>query len=239
MWIAVYMTVFSLASTKLPNYVIPSYPAFAIIIGSYMASWSTSPSRSELRWQSVGWICLILVGLLVFIAALVLALGRSAIRSLDGLRIDEATWDTVVWVSLLGVPLLIGGTAGLALIRWQRRWFLAPCFAATAAAMMVLFWQLLVPLADRHQTPQDIASALSETPRDKDAPPSIVVLGYLPDLPTLVERLSREPQPVIVLNEKSLESVQEHLPEGYHVTQAYAEFPKRGKVLVLEPSLRR
>lgn len=254
MWIVVYLTVFSLGSTKLPNYVIPSYPAFAIIIGSYMASWSTSPSRSESRWQSVGWTCLILVGLLVFAAPLILASGRSAIQSLDGLQFDEATWHTVRWLSLLGVPLLIGGVVGLLLIRWHRRTVLIPCFAATAVTMMVLFWQLLVPLADRHQTPQDIASALSEIPRAKDAPPSIAVLGYfrpsmvfyannavdfLPDLPTLFERLNREPRPVIVLNEKSLEQVQDHLPDGYRVTQSHAEFPKRGRVLVLEPTLRR
>jgi hypothetical protein len=197
---------------------------------------------------------LVLVGLLVLAGPFVLASGSSAIRTSDALQIDEATWRTVRWVSFLGVPLLIGGVVGLVLIRWQRRWVLAPCFAATAATMMVLFWQLLVPLADRHQTPQDIASALSEIPRGEDAPPSIAVLGYfrpsmvfyannavdfLPDVPSLVERLNRDPQPVIVLNEKSLEQVQDHLPVGYRVTQSHAEFPKRGRVLVLEPSLRR
>jgi hypothetical protein len=64
-------------------------------------------------------------------------------------------------------------------------------------------------------------------------------VDFLPDLPTLFERLNREPRPVIVLNEKSLEQVQDHLPDGYRVTQSHAEFPKRGRVLVLEPTLRR
>jgi 4-amino-4-deoxy-L-arabinose transferase-like glycosyltransferase len=256
MWIAVYLIVFSLASTKLPNYIVPAYPAFAIIIGSYMASWSSLPNLWESRWQRVGWGCMMCIGLLVIILPLILASDGSAVRLLEGLQIDDETWRTVQWVSLLGIPLVLGGMGGFVLTLWQRRRGLAPCFAITSAAMMILFWQVLVPLADQHQTPQDIASALSQTPRGKDEPPSIAVLGYfrpsmvfyannavdfLPDVPSLVERLNREPQPVIVLKEKSLQPIQQYLPEGYRVTQSRAEFPKRGRVLVLqpEPHLRR
>lgn len=254
MWIAVYLTVFSVASTKLPNYVMPAYPAFAIVIGSYIASWSSRPSIWESRWEVLGWSLMALIGLLVMTGPLVLTSGSQPPLAVNSWQIDDATWRTLRWVSLLGMPLLIGGVAGLVLCRWQWRPGLAPCFACTAVAMLVLFWQLLVPMADRHQTPQDIASALSGTPRAQNGPPSIAVLGYFrpsmvfyannavdffSDVPALVERLNRTPQPVIVLNEKSLEPLREHLPDGYRITQSYAEFPKRGTVLVLEPTLSR
>jgi 4-amino-4-deoxy-L-arabinose transferase-like glycosyltransferase len=254
MWIAVYLVVFSLASTKLPNYVIPAYPAFAMIIGVYVSTWGARPLPGESRWQAIGWSVMTAVGFLVIIGPLSLPVFESSLSSINSLSFDASTLQTLRCVSLLGVPLVIGGAAGWAMHRRGYRRALAPCFAGTAVTMMVLFWQLLVPLADRHQTPQDIASTLSQIDRDKDAPPSIAVLeffrpsmvyyagdavDFLPDVPALIERINREPKPVIVLNENSLESLQGHLPEGYRVTQSHSAFPKRGKLLVLEPTLRR
>ncbi|MFN9604748.1 MAG: ArnT family glycosyltransferase [Planctomycetota bacterium] len=254
MWIAVYLVVFSLASTKLPNYVIPAYPAFALIIGAYVATWVSSPLPGAWRWQAIGWIAMVSVGLLVIVGPLSLTFLEPSVSSIKSLSFDASTLQTLRWVSLLGVPLVIGGAAGWAMHRRGLRRALAPCFAGTAVVMMLLFWQLLVPLADRHQTPQDIATELSRIDREKDSPPSIAVfeffrpsmvyyagdaVDFLPDVSSLAERLTHEPKPVIVLNETALGKIQEHLPPGYRVTQSHAAFPKRGKVLVLEPTLRR
>ena len=50
-WAGVYLVIFSLASTKLPNYVLPAYPALALIVGIFLDGWilrtSTHPCRLD------------------------------------------------------------------------------------------------------------------------------------------------------------------------------------------------
>lgn len=49
-WLGVYLAVFSLAGTKLPSYVTPTYPALALLTGAFMAYWITQPSEVNRRW---------------------------------------------------------------------------------------------------------------------------------------------------------------------------------------------
>ena len=49
-WIGVFLVIFSIAATKLPNYVLPIYPALAILIGRFLATWKDQ--REEIpRWM--------------------------------------------------------------------------------------------------------------------------------------------------------------------------------------------
>ena len=53
-WMVVYMVVFSLARTKLPSYITPSYPGGALLIGSFLSSWSRRTWTLSPRWLSMG-----------------------------------------------------------------------------------------------------------------------------------------------------------------------------------------
>jgi 4-amino-4-deoxy-L-arabinose transferase-like glycosyltransferase len=249
-WVMVYLVVFSLASTKLPNYVAPAYPAFAIAIGYYIAQWSLVPSIAERRWQLVGWACLMGVGLLLVTVPWVLTMQTQEGTWLDRFQIDEAMQRTVRWVSAIGIPLILGGCIGMHLRLLDRRRWLAPCFSATAIATMLLFWQVIVPRADRHQTPQDIAASLLQSESDSGVAPSIAVLSYFrPSMvfyagrpihfcknnDELLEQLSSDSAPIVVLKEESLNEMRSQIPAGYRIVQRHPEFPRRGSVLVLSP----
>jgi 4-amino-4-deoxy-L-arabinose transferase-like glycosyltransferase len=62
-WIFVWFAVFSLAGTKLPSYVLPAYPALAVVCGAWAADWIAAPARrSAYRWVSAGLIVLAAAG---------------------------------------------------------------------------------------------------------------------------------------------------------------------------------
>ena len=103
-WVAVYVGVFSLASTKLPSYVTPCYPALAVLAGTFLQRWRTAVEFRSL-WLNAGFGNLILVGLLVSIG-----LPIAANYFLPG----------VAWLGLLGAIPLAGGTAAVWFQRRQR-----------------------------------------------------------------------------------------------------------------------
>jgi hypothetical protein len=123
-WAGAYLTFFSLAGTKLPSYVLPCYPALAVVTGVLIDRWlgGTAP-------VSRGWFRAALVTPAVVGAAVVVALPIVASRLLPS---DE-------WLGVLGVSLIVGAAALL----WsaRRRPHLVP---AIFAAMSVTFITSLV-----------------------------------------------------------------------------------------------
>lgn len=252
LWIATYLVVFSLASTKLPNYVVPAYPAMAIVIACYFATWWHDGTVAAVRWQYAGWVCFVLIGMTILVVPLVITSESVAPAWMDPFDLDEHMVPTLRWASLLGLPLAVGGLLGLWLRYQGKKEWMAPCFATASVAMLVLFWQVLVPMADKHQTPQDIAASIPLEDTRSGEPPSIAVLRYFRpsmvyyarrpidfciDAKALSEHLAQRPSTIVVLKEDALDEVRSQLPSGYRIVETYPEFPNRGKVLVLRPPL--
>ena len=97
-WIGVYVGLFTLARTKLPNYVAPCYPALALLAGNFLHRWSAGQVRSLLLWRRLALGSLSLVGV-----ALLIALPLAAHRYLPGEQ----------WLGIIGLVPLIGGVACL------------------------------------------------------------------------------------------------------------------------------
>lgn len=249
-WGVVYLGVFSIASTKLPNYVIPAYPALALIIGNYFASWSCVKSPWEQRWQWIGWGGLALIGLCVSIGPAILtsSFGASPTTVLDQLRIDSSMQATIRWVSLLGIPLIVGGIGGYILLTMRRHEWLSSCFAASSLSMMLIFWQIIVPLADRHQTPQDLATAIKEQQQGSERAGSIAVLNYFRpsmvyyagqkiqffnSIDEIVEQSKLDPPSVIVVQEQRVQEISDLTNDHYKISDEFPEFPRRGKIVIL------
>jgi 4-amino-4-deoxy-L-arabinose transferase-like glycosyltransferase len=105
-WVAVYLVIFSLASTKLPNYVLPAYPALAIIIGRYFAMWTQDLNSVNRVWLKTGWILLIAFGGLIALGVPGMGLiSWNGVTLLDRVGMDLLLQQRFVWLGVAGIPL--------------------------------------------------------------------------------------------------------------------------------------
>jgi 4-amino-4-deoxy-L-arabinose transferase-like glycosyltransferase len=89
-WAGAYLAFFSAAGTKLPNYVLPAYPALALLLGAWVQRWSEGEVTLP-RW--VEWTGMALLGIAgggAFAGMIVAA----RLRGLDGL----AAWSWIGWI---------------------------------------------------------------------------------------------------------------------------------------------
>jgi len=52
-WVAVWVGCFSVAATKLPSYIVPMYPAFALLIGIYIYNWMVGKTLAASWWNKI------------------------------------------------------------------------------------------------------------------------------------------------------------------------------------------
>ena len=120
-WIGVYVSMFTLARTKLPNYVAPCYPALALLAGSFLHRWAAGQVQSRLLW------CRLAIGSLVVVgAALVVGLPLAANHYLPGEQ----------WLGIIGLVPLIGGVACFWWMERGQTRFSAVTLTATAAVFV-------------------------------------------------------------------------------------------------------
>jgi 4-amino-4-deoxy-L-arabinose transferase-like glycosyltransferase len=151
-WAVVYVGFFSLAQTKLPNYVLPAYPPLALLTAHYLDRWRRGEVRPA-RWvlpvalgslAAVG--VVVAAGLLVAGGALAPAvLGDRAVAGLAG-------W---AWVGL--VPVL-AAAAGVWCLRRERRAGLIAGLAAGAVAFVGLMATLPVRAVDAYKAPRPLVA---------------------------------------------------------------------------------
>ena len=190
-WIAAYLVVFSVAATKLPNYIFPLYPALALLTARGLVRWQKQ------QVQLAAWVVPTALGLLACLGLAVATGLLLAQRWYSGL----ASW---AWVGLIPV---LGARAGYRAWRrgdvslFHRRWALtAITFVALAAAT--------VPVTlDRHRAPKALVAASGVADPQCDlrvavhqwfAPSLVFYLGRevarLPDL-AAVQRFLEIPTP--------------------------------------------
>lgn len=135
-WIAVYVGCFSLASTKLPSYVTPVYPAIALLTGCFVDAWASGRLDMPRYWPRLALGVYALVGL-----ALVLALPPLARRLFPG---EE-------WLAVLGAVPLLAGVVAMALTFARRSQTAATLFAGSAVAFTLLLMSVAAQRVDAHQ----------------------------------------------------------------------------------------
>jgi 4-amino-4-deoxy-L-arabinose transferase-like glycosyltransferase len=99
-WIAVYLGFWSLASTKLPNYIVPMYPALAIATAMLVNRWTFSPETVPRPWPWIAFTILTLVGV-----GLLVGVPLAAARLLDG----GSSLANVMPLGMVGLVPLVGG----------------------------------------------------------------------------------------------------------------------------------
>jgi 4-amino-4-deoxy-L-arabinose transferase-like glycosyltransferase len=181
-WIGVYLVFFSLASTKLPNYVLPIYPAVAVLTAAFLDRWRRGEVEPPSWALSVSLASLALVGVATA-AGLLLAGG-----------VVEVPWVRVrrypgleMWSFLGLVPLLGAGAAWWCHRRGQRNG------AVTAVALTAMVFLGILAGAgstalERFKAPRTLAAALPAEQLQRDV--RIACYGYFQ--PSLVFYCQRQ-----------------------------------------------
>jgi 4-amino-4-deoxy-L-arabinose transferase-like glycosyltransferase len=153
-WVAVYLVFFTASGTKLPNYVLPLYPALAVLTGRFLERWRLGLVRPPAWAVAVSLGSLAAAGVGVSVAVLVVS-GR-----LPGAAIRGGPWAGLEPWALLGlVPVATAAAAGWCVRCGRLR--LVPAVLCVGA---VLFVGVLAGwgsgVAEARKAPRELAEAL-------------------------------------------------------------------------------
>jgi 4-amino-4-deoxy-L-arabinose transferase-like glycosyltransferase len=228
-WAGLYLGFFSLAGTKLPSYVLPAYPALAIMIAVFLQRWIDQPQAFSQFWIRFGLGSIAVVGI-----GLCIALPIVAHLLLPG----------EYWLGVLGLIPLIGGVAAL-WWQWQDRITLVvPVVAATAILFSVSLFAVAGPRISLHQNSAPLASIARDVAGRPhlgtfaDSTPSLVYyaadrIERLADVEQVKNHLSESPQAMLVTRSKNLETLRDVLPADVVVIQRQRKFLRRDDILLL------
>lgn len=135
-WMAVWVGFFSIASTKLPSYIIPAYPAIALVTGAFVASWIREPAALPRLLYGLAWSVVLLVG-----AGMLIGLPIAAHYLLDG------QW----YLGLIGVIPLAAGVVGWVANSRGQTARACGTMAAAGLAMWIVAFGFLAPIVDEYQ----------------------------------------------------------------------------------------
>lgn len=195
-WAVIYIGFFSLASTKLPSYVLTAYPALALITASWLQRWLAAPQETP-RWlMRGGFLNLALVGG-IFLIAVPLAVWRYV----------PGLW----YLGWTGMILVAGGV--LACVEFERHRFSRA--ATTFAIASLLFTTSLFGIVAVQVNPWQTSSQLLRTIRQRSPQVQIAAFDYFePSLAFYskqrVQRLKTIEQARMFLRES---------PDGYLLTR--------------------
>jgi 4-amino-4-deoxy-L-arabinose transferase-like glycosyltransferase len=218
-WLGVWVGAFSAAATKLPNYVLPAYPAAALIVASIAVSLARRAAAAEAwphpRWLATGVACLVFGG-----AATMATVILAAQYGMPGAEP----------AAIVGLVPLVGAAACWMLARQK------PGAAVTALCVTGLVYSALMVgpaqlrIATANTIPdfvRDLRSSTADGPRIGTYQlPSPNVVFYAGghttqirdgDLTGVAAFLASSPDAVLLLPERQLEAVRGSLPAGCEV----------------------
>ncbi len=231
-WIGVFFGFWSTCSTKLPHYVLPAYPALAILTGCFLQAWI---ERAE---AAAGHILPIATSIFLGVGVAMLAVvPLVTARYVPGEQV----------VALLGLVLVVGG--GLSwyfLARGRRRSYVAVFATASVLFITMLFGWAAVHV-DRHQHSRPL---MEEVRRDSPAEPQLAGYRYCDastvyyargpvaecnDAATLRDFLAGSTHPYVVTTGDELPNLEAELPGQWRVVARRPRFLAKGEIVVLAP----
>ena len=231
-WFIVWVGFFSLASTKFPHYVIPAYPAMALLTACFVDHWITNTEIYGKLLRQAAWATVALAGL-----GILIAIPFVANLHLPGEQL----------LCLAGLPLI----PGAALCAWltERRQIAQAlaCLTASAAIFFIGLFAVAAPCVDRHQNTAPFAAAIHERCIARDVRiatyqyfrPGFVYycnerIEQFYDAPSATTFLRESPgRSFLVTTEDEYQQIAAELPPQVGVIERSPWFLKQGKTLVL------
>lgn len=248
-WIGVYVGLFSLASTKLPNYILPAYPALALMIAIFVDSALTRKDSSAYKAATWSFGSLVLFGgLLVATLPLVAWVpfnGQTIMEMANLVESTEGLFGRLAWI---GLPLLLGGLGALWFTRTGHLRQAFYSMSSAAVLFILVFWNDSVPYADQFQTPQQIATRFQTLAQDHpDARlgqfglfrPSMVYYGGgrlygIANEDRLLKFLRSSEHESFAITTDEIYKKNLHLHQQLEVVAREPNFPKQGELLLLK-----
>jgi 4-amino-4-deoxy-L-arabinose transferase-like glycosyltransferase len=159
-WAAVGILPFALSRTQLPVYVMPAFPAVALIAGWCLDQVLTR----NLRWE----LGFVLVGTVVIMVMSLISLAV----------INRYTWNASAWTTLAGRGVILGGVLAFLFVLWRRARPVAlatTCLSCAVAGAVHAAW-VEGPALSRHFSSHRFTTPVAEKAGDAD----LLVIGPAP-----------------------------------------------------------
>jgi 4-amino-4-deoxy-L-arabinose transferase-like glycosyltransferase len=229
-WSAVFLTFYSVVSTKLPHYVLPIYPPLALMTGVFLHVWLTEPARYRPWWMRNAVVTLIVVGVGLLVAMPILA---GIFLPGEGL------------LGLVGLTLVAGGGwCWWHHARGQRRRTVV-AFAVTSVAFLTAIFGFAAVRVDRHQNAPSMVAAI----RSANLGPTQLAayrflkqsfvwyaeqpVGRCENPEDLRQFLETADNPCVFTNSEQQAEIEKEFPGVFYVLARQRRFLHRSDVLVL------
>ncbi|QVL32805.1 glycosyltransferase family 39 protein [Telmatocola sphagniphila] len=239
-WFAVYLAVFSIAATKLPNYVFPLYPATAIVCGRFVERWRSQQIAGYSWGMPVALSALLLVGLIT-IAGLLIASGAITLpikkmRVFPGL--EKSAW--------VGMFPLLGAIAGYYFWLRGNRNRILMCITTSAVGFMTCLAAFPILQMDQYKAPRALVEESQLRQRERDiriasiywfkpttvfyTQREILKLEHLEDA---VSFLNSPRESYLILTENTWKELEKDLLRPFRLVSQHYDFYEDKNVLVI------
>ena len=246
-WAGVYIGLFSVAQTKLPNYVLPAYPAVALICGIFFDEVISRTQARHLLGLRAGFAVMMIVGSVILIGLPISGMWEvGGATLLDRFEVNRAVQSDVVRLAAVGIPLVIGGIAGAWFLRRQKLSLAVTTTAIVAAAMISTLWLAAAPQISAHQSHQSLARTFQTHAGELHNPEIATLRVFHPSMVFYAgqdvrrcvnaeeaSELIRNSQAAYVMtDERGIAELREHAP-SFEIIDSRPRFPKSGEVHLL------
>ena len=230
-WFTVWVGTFTIVNTKLPHYVLPAYPAVALMLGCFVESWASQSFEVARNWVRSAWVTLAVVGL-----GLLIALPIVAQHVVPG----ESR------LALIGLIPFAGGLVGLWANETQRRRLAAGVLGGVAASFVVALFGYGAGRVDRFQNSHIVAGWFHElSPHSEPAVaafeywrPSLVYYSKLRIQDMNADEVAdlfadRSDEAFVVTTDESLQRLEGRLPDDVRVLRRTKRFLEPEQIVLL------
>lgn len=229
-WLAVYVVFWSLVQTKLPHYILPAFPALALLTAAFLYRWQTSPASVSNGWLLNATVTWIVVGLAMLV---VVPLVTAVVLPGEGV------------LGLVGLVLAAGGLVCLILGYRGQTDSLLRGFAITSILFVTAIMGYAARRVDRHQ---NAPALLAEIRESGPAPAQLAAYRFFREsfvfysgqqIPRydgprqLDEFLRHATRPFIVTTSEYEEELTQALPGQLEVVARRPRFLKPGTIVLL------
>ncbi|MBN1910653.1 MAG: glycosyltransferase family 39 protein [Pirellulales bacterium] len=229
-WAVAIIGFWSLIITKLPHYILPAYPALALLTAPFIYSWITEHERMSVWWMRNAGVTLVVVGV-----GMIIALPIIAAYYLPGEGI----------LGLVGLTLIVGGALCLYFTGQKKPQRAMVTFAAASVAFLTAMFGFAVLRIDRHHISPTLAAELHEA-----SPGELELASYgyfresfvyytgspvakLQDTKGIQTFLDQSRRPYLITTDKHEASLRKQFPGRFTELTRHRQFLGRGEVVVL------